>query len=85
MGTPALTTRGLTEEDFDVVADFFDRAVQISLKVREQTGKKIKDYRAALADGGDDIPELVKLKEDVSTFARQFPTIGYEVDGMRYK
>lgn len=85
MGTPALTTRGLTEEDFDKVTEFFDRAVQISLKVRDQTGKKIKDYRAALADGGNSFPELVQLKADVTEFARQFPTIGYDVESMRYK
>jgi glycine hydroxymethyltransferase len=33
MGTPALTTRGLKEADFVRIADFVDRAIQITEKV----------------------------------------------------
>jgi glycine hydroxymethyltransferase len=39
MGTPALTTRGFVEEDFDKVAEFFDRAVQIAAKAKALTGE----------------------------------------------
>lgn len=75
MGAPALTTRGLTEGDFDKVAEFFDRAVKIASTI--VPGGKLKDFRAALANGPDDFPELVQLRADVTEFARQFPTIGY--------
>lgn len=75
MGAPALTTRGLTEGDFDKVAEFFDRAVKIASTI--VPGGKLKDFRAALASGPDDFPELVQLRADVTEFARQFPTIGY--------
>lgn len=30
MGSPALTSRGFVEKDFDQVAEFVDRAVQIA-------------------------------------------------------
>ena len=30
LGTPAMTTRGFDEADFDVTCDFFDRGVQIA-------------------------------------------------------
>lgn len=44
---------GLTEEDFDVVAEFFDRAVAIACDVKKKTGSKLKDFKAHLADGGN--------------------------------
>lgn len=34
MGTPALTTRGLKEADFVRIADFVDRSIKITEKVR---------------------------------------------------
>ncbi|KAK1300418.1 hypothetical protein QJS10_CPB13g00293 [Acorus calamus] len=37
MGTPALTSRGFAEEDFAKVADYFDAAVKIALKVKSET------------------------------------------------
>merc|ERR1712196_127234 len=40
MGTPALTTRGFVEEDFEIVADFFDRAVQITVDIQAEVKKE---------------------------------------------
>ncbi|CAE7551059.1 unnamed protein product [Symbiodinium microadriaticum] len=34
MGAPALTSRGFTEEDFEQVADFFDRAMAIAVDIK---------------------------------------------------
>lgn len=36
-GTPALTSRGFVEEDFVKVAEFFDAAVKLALKVKAET------------------------------------------------
>jgi glycine hydroxymethyltransferase len=77
IGTPALTSRGFTEEDFEKVAEFFDRAVNITQNIKKQTGPKVKDFKAALENGPSNYPELVQLQKDVVTFARQFPTIGF--------
>eukprot|EP00953_Heterococcus_sp_UTEX-ZZ885_P008960 5314-Heterococcus_DN1.PRE.2 len=60
MGAPALTTRGFTEDDFEKVAEFFDRGVGIADAIKGKTGK-LKDFKAALAKGADDFPELVQL------------------------
>lgn len=35
-GTPALTSRGFIEEDFVKVAEFFDSAVKLALKVKAE-------------------------------------------------
>ena len=48
MGTPALTTRGMKEEEFRQIADFMDRAVQIALKIQKTSGKMLKEFIASL-------------------------------------
>lgn len=40
-------------------------------------GPKVKDFKAALQDGAQGFPELVKLGDDVRAFARSFPTVGF--------
>jgi glycine hydroxymethyltransferase len=70
--------RGFVESDFEKVAEFFDRSVTIASTLKAKTGGKIKDFRAALDNGGDaKIPELVALKKEVVDFSRSFPAIGY--------
>merc|ERR1711897_69030 len=48
IGTPAMTTRGCTSEDFKKIASFLDRCCQIALKVQAEKGKKLKDFEAGL-------------------------------------
>merc|ERR1712110_1032438 len=48
IGAPAMTTRGCSPEDFKKIAGFLDRALQITLKIQEQSGKKLKDFEEAL-------------------------------------
>ena len=39
MGTPAVTSRGYTEQDMETIAEFFDRAVTITQSIKDQAGK----------------------------------------------
>jgi glycine hydroxymethyltransferase len=82
MGTPALTTRGFVEADFEKVAEYVDRAVKIAVAIKTKTGGKLKDFRAFL--DASDVPELSSLQQDVEQFAKQFPCIGFEKSTMRY-
>ena len=86
MGTPALTTRGFIEKDFVAVAEFFHRAVGIALGVKAKlpAGAKLKEFKEALPDAAA-LPELAALEKDVEAYAKLFPTIGFDVAGMRYK
>mmetsp|Transcript_14018 Transcript_14018/g.24373 ORF Transcript_14018/g.24373 Transcript_14018/m.24373 type:complete len:456 (+) Transcript_14018:100-1467(+) len=72
IGTPALTTRGFVESDFEKVAEFLHRAVQIAAKIQEERGKALKDFKAGLDNNAD----LEQLKEDVHAFANPFPMPG---------
>ena len=69
IGTPAMTTRGLSEADFDQVADQLHAAAQLALKLQKQSGPKLKDF-SALLETSD---EVAALRERVTQFARQFP------------
>jgi hypothetical protein len=52
--------------------------VTIAQAIKDKTGSKMKDFKAVLAHGPSDFPELVKLADDVEKFASSFPCIGYE-------
>ena len=92
MGTPALTSRGLDEADFERVAGFFERAVGIAKAQRavvEARGlKKVAEFRESLKDGDADgawPPALKALAREVRDFARSFPVVGFDEAAMRYK
>ncbi|XP_016470116.1 serine hydroxymethyltransferase, mitochondrial isoform X1 [Nicotiana tabacum] len=86
MGTPALTSRGFVEEDFVKVAEFFDAAVKLAVKVKAETqGTKLKDFVATLQSSAPIKSEIAKLRHDVEEYAKQFPTIGFEKETMKYK
>jgi len=72
LGTPALTSRCMKENDFVKVAEFLDEAVKISLRVQAKVGKKLVDFVPALES--DD--EVKALKARVEAFSKQFPMPG---------
>lgn len=81
IGAPALTTRMMVESDFEQIAQFLHEAVQISLKIQEQSGPKLKDYIALLADND----EVKALRQSVNAFATTFPMPGFDPAEMKYK
>lgn len=86
MGTPALTSRGLKEDDFAHVAQFFDRAVDIAVQLKNtEEGKKLKGFRELCAVGPSVHPDLEQLRKDVSSFACSFPTIGFDEEEMQFE
>merc|ERR1712056_106131 len=68
IGTPAMTTRGCTSEDFKKIASFLDRCCQIALTVQTEKGKKLKDFEAALVGH----PDVKALKGEVEAWASGF-------------
>jgi glycine hydroxymethyltransferase len=63
LGTPALTTRGLGEEDFDKVAEFLHRGSVLALQAQEIAQAELKKQQ----EGGDEgAKKKVLLKDFVS-------------------
>jgi glycine hydroxymethyltransferase len=69
IGSPAMTTRGCTAEDFKIIGLFLDRCCQIALVVQKSHGKKLVDFEKGL---GDDNKDLVQLRTEVETWAIKF-------------
>ncbi|XP_074574663.1 serine hydroxymethyltransferase 1, mitochondrial-like [Curcuma longa] len=70
MGTPTLTSRGFVEEA--KVDDFFNTVVNLALKIKSAKDVNIQS-------------EIKKLCHPVEEYAKQFPTLGFEKETMKYK
>ncbi len=87
IGTPALTSRGFKEQDFEKVAEFLHQAIQISLNIQSQlaaalpaateNGPKPIVTLQAFKDAASQNEELKKLKEQVEAFAEKFFMPGF--------
>jgi len=77
LGTPAMTSRGLVQADFEQVALFVDRAIKIAVKMDKQylaDGKtKLPEFQHALAAEAPSHKEIQALKNEVINFCRKFP------------
>ena len=72
LGTPALTSRGFVEKDFERVAEYLDRAVKISIDIQAKSGKKLVDFEKGVKESS----ELKKLSEEVEKYSSGFPMPG---------
>lgn len=77
VGTPAMTTRGFGAAEFERVAEFFQRAVDISvgLKAQEQ-GAVAKELLASFKTLADGSEEVKALAAEVEAWASGFPVPG---------
>lgn len=74
LGTPAMTSRGLKEEDFARVAELLHKGMQIGLAIQAKTGKLLKNFLPALETS----EEIKAFKTEVETFASAFPMPGFD-------
>eukprot|EP00435_Cladocopium_sp_Y103_P066621 s112_g28.t3 len=72
VGTPAMTSRGLMEEDFVKIGQFIGSAVDVAVEVQKQSGPKIVDFKKVLKESPPG--QLLELKQQVEDFASSFPT-----------
>ncbi|XP_072931882.1 serine hydroxymethyltransferase isoform X2 [Epargyreus clarus] len=78
LGTPALTTRGLVEKDFDKVVDCIDKALKLGQEITKISGPKLVDFNNTIEQNADIKEKIKNLKEEVESFSRTFPLPGYE-------
>lgn len=71
IGTPALTTRGLVEKDFEKVADFVDKGIKLSIQANKvgDNAKKLSSFKKHVSENSSEIAEL---KKEVIAFASKF-------------
>merc|ERR1712232_989488 len=75
VGTPAMTSRGLVEQDFVRIGEFLGDAVAIAAEVQQESGKKLADFKRVLREQPPG--KLAALKAEVEEFANRFDTVGY--------
>ena len=75
IGTPAMTTRGMKETDFEKVAEFIDRGVKIATECKASvtSGTKLKDFKAYV-DSADckQSGDIAKLRAGVEAYCGAF-------------
>ncbi|XP_070245718.1 serine hydroxymethyltransferase, cytosolic isoform X2 [Bos mutus] len=78
LGTPALTSRGLLEEDFQKVAHFIHRGIELTLQIQDAVGVKatLKEFMEKLAGAEEHQRAVAALRAEVESFATLFPLPG---------
>ena len=87
IGTPALTTRGFTETDFEQVAEFLHRVILLAKDIQQEVstnGSKgmLEDFKKVMKTR---TTQLEAIRKDVNAFATKFPMPGWDVNTMKYK
>lgn len=75
VGAPAMTSRGLVEEDFARIGEFIGEAVDAAVEIQKQSGPKLVDFKKILLESPPG--KLLALRKDVEDFASRFPTVGF--------
>ncbi|RWW65988.1 hypothetical protein BHE74_00026659, partial [Ensete ventricosum] len=78
-GTPAMTSRGLVEEDFKQIAEFLHQAVTLCLSTQKEHGKLLKDFNKGLVNNKD----IEELKAAVEKFAASFDMPGFQMSATK--
>eukprot|EP00808_Paulinella_micropora_P021819 g12005.t1 len=82
VGTPALTTRGFKEADFDKVAGLLDRVVKLSVAVqKEMEGKMLEEFKERIAKH----KEIEAIRKEVHALSSSFPMPGFDMSQNKYK
>lgn len=72
IGTPALTTRGMKEEEMKYIAGYCLKAIEIAKRIQEKAGKKLEDFIKMIPED----PEVASLAAEVKAFASAYPMPG---------
>jgi len=76
IGAPAMTSRGMGEQDFDRIANYIDTCIKLALKIQSELPKeanKQKDFKAKCAGGATSVAEFGPLKAEIAAWAGTFP------------
>lgn len=74
IGTPAMTSRGFGEKDFERVAKYIDEAIKLCKDTQAALPKeanKLKDFKAKVSGG--EVARINELKKEISAWTVTFP------------
>ena len=73
IGAPAMTTRGMGEEDFHRIVQYINKAVEFAQQVQQSLPKdacRLKDFKAKVDEGSD---VLNTWKKEIYDWAGEYP------------
>jgi glycine hydroxymethyltransferase len=76
IGTPAMTSRGCSEGDFDLIADFLYRAILLTANLQKENPKQPQRLLGSNLD-------IQALRAKVEEFATAFDMPGFEVSSLK--
>ncbi|XP_076865279.1 serine hydroxymethyltransferase, cytosolic [Brachyhypopomus gauderio] len=78
LGSPALTSRGLVEEDFCHVAEFIHKCIQLTVEIQKNMNPKatLKEFKEKLAQDEEYRKKMKEIRVEVEAFAQNFPMPG---------
>ena len=74
IGAPAMSSRGMGEEDFKKITRYIDRCIQLCKGIQSGLPKeanKLKDFKSKVAGG--EVEEINHLKKEITEWASTFP------------
>ena len=74
IGAPAMTSRGMSEEDFKRIAQYIDTTLKLVTKIQSELPKeanRLADFKKKVASG--EVQEINDLKKEVAAWASTFP------------
>eukprot|EP00922_Rhytidocystis_sp_ex-Travisia-forbesii_P037450 GHVS01055815.1.p1 GENE.GHVS01055815.1~~GHVS01055815.1.p1 ORF type:complete len:264 (-),score=38.42 GHVS01055815.1:225-1016(-) len=74
IGSPAMTSRGLTEAEFKQVGHFIADAIDLGLDIQKSSGPKLLDFVEYMRNA--EPPQIAQLRKEVEDFCGGFPTVG---------
>jgi len=72
IGTPAMTSRGLLESDFEKVAEFIDRGVQIAIDVDDKVKGMEESFERRRATFINDHCTCLIIRQEVTRFQQLY-------------
>ncbi|KAJ8254267.1 hypothetical protein COCON_G00208790 [Conger conger] len=78
LGTPALTSRGLLEDDFRKVAEYIHRGIALTLEFQLNLSPKatLKEFKEKLVQDEKWQMKIKEIREEVEAFSAKFPIPG---------
>ncbi|EPB76088.1 glycine hydroxymethyltransferase [Ancylostoma ceylanicum] len=76
LGTPALTSRGFKEKDFEQVAQFIHEGLEVLRRYQGQAGKTMKDFKSFTETNKDFLKDIGELAQRVEAFTNKFDIPG---------
>jgi glycine hydroxymethyltransferase len=74
IGAPAMTSRGMGEDDFKRIAGYIDQSINLCKKIQSELPKeanKLKDFKAKVAS--ETVPEILELRKEIAAWASTYP------------